>query len=86
MFRLGSFRPVIGAVSGIALYFLVQTPLLSIDPEARTLQFYAILAFLAGFSERWTQVTLSGAMRTVGAGEPAPEETRTTRAAEDRST
>jgi hypothetical protein len=86
VFRLGSFRPVIGAVSGIALYFLVQTPLLSIDPEARTLQFYAILAFLAGFSERWTQVTLSGAMRTVGAGEPAPEEPRTTRAAEDRST
>jgi hypothetical protein len=74
VFRLGSFRPIIGAVSGIALYFLVQTPLLSIDPKARTLQFYAILAFLAGFSERWTQVTLSGAMRTVGAGDPAADE------------
>jgi hypothetical protein len=86
VFRLGSFRPLIGAVSGIALYFLVQTPLLSIDPDARTLQFYAILAFLAGFSERWTQVTLSGAMRTVGGGEPAPEEPRTTKGVEGSST
>lgn len=86
VFRLGSFRPLIGSVSGVALYFLVQTPLLSIDPDARTLQFYAILAFLAGFSERWTQVTLSGAMRTVGGGELAPEEPRTTKGAEGSST
>ena len=64
----------------------MQTPLLSIDPDARTLQFYAILAFLAGFSERWTQVTLSGAMRTVGGGEPTPEEPRTTKGVEARST
>jgi hypothetical protein len=70
VFQLGAYRPLIGAVSGIALYFLVQTPLLSIDPSARTLQYYAILGFLAGFSERWTQVTLSGAMRTVGGGDP----------------
>jgi hypothetical protein len=40
--------------------------MLSIDSGARTFQFYAIIGFLAGFSERWTQVTLSGAMRTVG--------------------
>jgi hypothetical protein len=77
VFRLGAFRPLIGAVSGVALYFLVQTPLLSIDPDARTLSYYAILGFLAGFSERWTQVILSGAMRTVAGDkdqeEPEPE-------------
>jgi hypothetical protein len=72
VFRLGAFRPLIGAMSGIAIYFLVQTPLLSIDPDARTFAFYAILGFLAGFSERWTQVIMSGAMRTVG-GEPDKE-------------
>lgn len=70
VFRLGVYRPMIGAVSGVALYFLVQTPLLSIDRSARTFQYYAIVAFLAGFSERWTQVTLSGAMRTVGGEGP----------------
>lgn len=70
VFRLGAYRPLIGAVSGVALYFLVQTPLLSIDKGAQTFQFFAIIGFLAGFSERWTQVTLSGAMRTVGEEEP----------------
>ena len=77
VFRLGAFRPLIGAVSGVAVYFLVQTRLLSIDPDARTLAYYAILGFLAGFSERWTQVILSGAMRTVSGDkdqeEPEPE-------------
>ena len=73
VFRLGAFRPLIGAVSGVAIYFLANTRLLSIDPSARTLSFYAILGFLAGFSERWTQVILSGAMRTVS-GEDEPDD------------
>jgi hypothetical protein len=73
VFRLGAFRPLIGAVSGVAVYFLVNTRLLSIDPDARTLSYYAILGFLAGFSERWTQVILSGAMRTVS-GEEEPDD------------
>ena len=74
VFRLGAFRPLVGAVSGVAVYFLVNTRLLSIDPDARTLSYYAILGFLAGFSERWTQVILSGAMRTVGGeGKDDPE-------------
>lgn len=72
VFRLGAFRPLIGAVSGVAVYFLANTRLLSIDADARTLSFYAILGFLAGFSERWFQVILSGAMRTVGASEEQP--------------
>jgi hypothetical protein len=70
VFRLGIYRPLIGAISGVAVYFLVQTPLLSVSDHTRTFQYYAILAFLAGFSERWTQVVLSGAMRTVGGEDP----------------
>jgi hypothetical protein len=68
--ELGSFRPLIGAVSGVVVFFLVQTPLLPIDDTKRTFTFYFVVAFLAGFSERWTRVTLSGAMRTVGGDAP----------------
>jgi hypothetical protein len=64
--ELGIYRPLIGAVSGVIVYYLVQTPLVPIDEETQTFEFYAVVAFLAGFSERWTRVTLSGAMRTVG--------------------
>lgn len=67
VFRLGIYRPLIGAVSGVAVYFLVQTPLLAIDKGTRTFQYYAILAFLAGFSERWAQDTLTSVLP--GAGE-----------------
>jgi hypothetical protein len=62
---LGSFRPLIGAVSGVILSFLVQTDLVPIDKGALSLEFYVVVAFLAGFSERWTQVILEGAMRTI---------------------
>jgi hypothetical protein len=66
--ELGAYRPLIGAVSGIVVHFLVQTPLLPVESDTRTFEFYAVVAFLAGFSERWTRVTLGGAMRTVGGG------------------
>jgi hypothetical protein len=80
VFRLGIYRPLIGAVSAVAVYFLVQTPLLSIDNDTRSFQYYAILGFLAGFSERWTRVTLSGAMRTVD-GDGSSERSSANRAA-----
>jgi hypothetical protein len=73
---VGAHRPLIGSVSGIVVYFLVQTPLIPIEQDALTLPFYVVVAFLAGFSERWTRLVLSGAMRTIGehderASEPA---------------
>src|SRR5262245_25416021 len=73
---VGAYRPLIGSISGIVIYFLVQTPLVPIEQSALTLPFYVVVAFLAGFSERWTRVVLAGAMRTVGehgdrTGEPA---------------
>jgi hypothetical protein len=60
--KLGFFRPVIGALFGLASYILVVGGLLSIasppDP-ATSLYFYTGVAFLAGFSERWAQDMLS---------------------------
>ena len=65
--RLGGYRPLIGAVFGVALFFLARTSLLHIEPGLRTFPFFVIVAFLAGFSERWTQVVLGGAEKTVSA-------------------
>jgi hypothetical protein len=70
---LGAYRPLVGSVSGIAVYFLVQTTLVPIEPSARNFAFYVVVAFLAGFSERWTKVMLSGAMRTVPDDQPEAE-------------
>jgi hypothetical protein len=63
--RLGAFRPLIGAVSGVVVSFLVQTSLVPIDKQSLSIEFYVVVAFLAGFSERWTKVVLDGAMRTI---------------------
>jgi hypothetical protein len=75
--RLGAFRPLVGAVSGVVIALLVQTTLVASQSGSVTTAFFAIVAFLAGFSERWTKVMLDGAMRTVdrpgnGAGGTAP--------------
>jgi hypothetical protein len=63
--RLGAFRPLIGAVSGVVLSLLVQTSLVPINEKSLSIEFFVVVAFLAGFSERWTRVVLAGAMRTV---------------------
>ncbi len=68
--RLGSFRPFIGAVFGMALYFLFKSELLhtSVPSDAGTsFFFFGILAFLAGFNERWTNVLLGKAEKTLAA-------------------
>jgi hypothetical protein len=56
----GSFRPVIGAVFGAVLYVLVcggLLPLAAPGPDQKCL-FFAGLAFVAGFTERWAQDTI----------------------------
>jgi hypothetical protein len=68
--RLGSFRPFIGAVFGMALYFLFQSELLHTsvpDDPGTSFFFFGILAFLAGFNERWTNVLLGKAEKTLAA-------------------
>jgi hypothetical protein len=66
--RLGSFRPFIGAVFGMALYFLFHSELLHTsapnDPGT-SFFFFGSLAFLAGFNERWTNVLLGKAEKTL---------------------
>ena len=74
--RLGAFRPLIGAVSGVIVSFLVQTSLVPIEKQSLSIEFYVVVAFLAGFSERWTKVVLAGAMRTIEkvGGDDQPQE------------
>jgi hypothetical protein len=59
----GFFRPLVGALFGFALYVLTRGGLFPIDiPETTNndwpYQFFAGLAFIAGFSERWAQDTI----------------------------
>ena len=66
--RLGSFRPVIGCVFGLALYFLFRSRIPRTDlprDQSTTFFFFGILAFLAGFNERWTNVLFGKAEHTI---------------------
>jgi len=69
---LGALRPAIGAIFGLALYFAVTSQLLDVFklPTDATHRFYFLLviAFLAGFSERWARDTLL----SFGGASPAP--------------
>jgi hypothetical protein len=61
---LGGIRPLLGAVFGVALYFAVASGLLEVfavpsDGKERW-YFLMVIAFAAGFSERWAQDTLFG--------------------------
>ena len=65
---LGSFRPFIGAVFGIALYFLVLSTLLRMQlptKEGEAFFFLGTLAFLSGFNERWTNVLFGKVEKTI---------------------
>jgi len=69
--RLGSFRPIIGAIFAIVLYFSLRGGLIQVsagdsDP---TPFFYGALAFAAGFSERRAKIITGGAARFLGEAE-----------------
>jgi hypothetical protein len=72
---LGGLRPVLGAAFGLILYFAVTSGLLTIFniPEGDTEQLFGflVLAFLAGFSERWAQDTLTSLGQGSGKADPA---------------
>lgn len=76
--RVGSFRPVIGAVFAVVLYFALRSGLvqLTVDSasEQQLVYFYAALAFIAGFSERRARLLLGGATKMLGGGGDEPEE------------
>jgi hypothetical protein len=59
---LGALRPAVGGLFGIALYFAVTSSLLDLfklptEPVDR-LYFLLVIAFVAGFSERWARDAL----------------------------
>ena len=66
-FWLGTFRPFIGAVFGLFIYFALQSELLQLQEpdEGKAFFFFTLFAFVAGFSERLTHVILGNAERTV---------------------
>jgi len=70
---LGALRPLIGGVFGVALYFAVKGQLLAIIPKD-SVDFYSIVvvAFVAGFSERWAKDTLAVATGTNSSREAPP--------------
>jgi hypothetical protein len=78
---LGGIRPFIGGLFGLALYVFVSGDLLvavepPVDQEAQR-HFFAAIAFLAGFSERWAQdMIASGQNGTAGAAGGAAAMTR----------
>lgn len=64
----GSFRPVLGAVFGVALYVVVMSGLAPVDvpaDDATRAHFFYTLAFLAGFSERLAQDVFTAAEQTI---------------------
>jgi len=67
---LGSVRPFVGAVFGLALYFTVKAGILQIEPNKLGTPFYwyTSLSFLAGFSERFTKVLGDSADRLLPGG------------------
>ena len=69
---LGSFRPLLGAIFGVAFYFAVKGQLLQITPAKGTsFYWYTALSFVAGFSERFTKVLLDTADGAFPAGRSA---------------
>jgi hypothetical protein len=69
--RLGLFRPAVGAIFGMLLYALLQSGILILDPTDQDgfagdpVFYFAVAAFIAGFSERWVHVVIGGAKRTI---------------------
>ena len=60
---LGALRPWIGALFAFALYLAMRAGLVDLVPDLkRTLYFWATVAFLAGFSERFAKVLIEGAL------------------------
>jgi hypothetical protein len=77
---LGALRPMIGSIFGLLLYFAVTSGFVEVFkvPEAakeplNRFYFLCVIAFAAGFSERWAQDTLTGRLGGKGAPESAPK-------------
>jgi hypothetical protein len=62
--QLGVYRPFLGAIAGIALYFLLASGIAQIQvPPDKEIAYYGFAAFLAGFSERFASAMFGSAER-----------------------
>jgi VIT1/CCC1 family predicted Fe2+/Mn2+ transporter len=63
---LGGLRPVLGSIFGLLTYFAITSNFVEVFkvPPDGIKQFYflCVIAFAAGFSERWAQDTLTGGL------------------------
>src|SRR3954470_14506652 len=78
LYMLGSNRPVLGVVFGVFTYFVLASGVLGTSPPTNTnpLYYYGSLAFVAGFSERFTRVLAKSVEGLVPAqGTPADTDT-----------
>jgi hypothetical protein len=68
--RLGSMRPFLGAVFGVVTYYVLQSGIIEPTTKApdKLIYYYGSLAFVAGFSERWTKVLLGVVGQSAGGG------------------
>ena len=68
LYMLGSYRPVLGAVFGVFTYFVLASNVLATKPPdaKHALYYYGALAFVAGFSERFTRVLVTGVEGSAG--------------------
>jgi hypothetical protein len=67
IFYLGAYRPLVGSIFGLALYFLLQSSLLQVQ-SGKEFATFVVAAFLGGFSERFVKVMLNSAEQSVGGG------------------
>lgn len=67
--RLGLYKPFVGSVFGLALYFALAAGLVVTQlPNGDRTYFYGIVAFFAGFSERFTGVIFGKAEKLISGG------------------
>jgi len=64
LYVLGGVRPAVGAIFGTATFFALQSNFIQ-GGQTGSFYFFALLAFLSGFSERFTHVIFGQAEKTV---------------------
>lgn len=77
--RVAGFRPFLGAVFALVLYFALLGDLVQLGAEnenSEPLEYYAVLSFFAGFSERWARGVLAPVAQLAGSDEPAATEAK----------
>ncbi len=68
--RLGLYRPFLGAIAGVALYFLLASGIAQVTVTGeQEVAYYGFAAFLAGFSERFATVMFGTAEKRLAPGD-----------------